>query len=343
MGKKKSIFSLAVMVLCFSLCWLGASQVYAGENFGGHYAGGIEDFMTGALPPPGTNVLMQYIIDYNANQLNGNNGHAAVALGHGLTLTTNFNLNLLLDAIRYIKVTNCHMWGGDIVWHVIVPVGYEHVSLSVNTPGGTAYGPGFPDTKVGMGDIEFGVGVGWHHSPTLHSGLAFDIVAPTGQYSYSGTRYNYVVDAASLGRNYWSFDPLYCITYIGDKNSPIPGLELSSKFMYWINTVNSATSYVSGQQFIADYTVGYHPSPKWAVGINGLYIHQFTNDTQYGKTALDPLTGLATGVNSNAWSLGPAFTLEIPHGCITLKWQHDIYAQNAPMGDRFWLRWIFAF
>jgi hypothetical protein len=342
MGKKRGILSLAALVLCFSLCWLGASQVYAGESYGSHYGGGVEDFMTGAIPPPGTNILMQYIVDYNASTLNGNSGHAAV--GGPLGQKANFSLNALGDAIRYVKITNCHLWGGDLLWHVILPVSYEHVSLSVNVgAGATGYGPGFPDTKVGLGDIETGVGVGWHHSPTLHSVLAFDIVAPTGQYSYSGTRFKYAVDAASLGRNYWSFDPLYAITYIGDKNSPIPGLELSSKFMYWVNTVNSATSYVSGQQFVADYLVGYHPSPKWAVGVNGFYMHQFTNDTQYGQAALDPLTGLPTGVRTNEWSIGPAFTLEIPHGCVTLKWQHDIYAQNAPLGDKFWLRWVFAF
>jgi hypothetical protein len=172
-------------------------------------------------------------------------------------------------------------------------------------------------------------------------------VSPTGGYSSASgsgsSSRQFIADPANLGRNYWSFDPIYCITYIGDKNSPIPGLELSSKFMYWVNTVNSATSYVSGQEFIADYTIGYHPSPKWGVGVNGYYRYQTTNDTQYGKTALDPVTGLPTGVVGKEWSIGPALTVDIPHGCLTFKWQHDISAQNAPEGDKFWLRWIYAF
>ncbi len=349
MGKRKGVLSLAVLILCFSLCYLGiqTSPVYAGEGYGSHYAGGNEDFMAGALPPAGTSIFLNYMVDYNATQLNNNSGHSASAYGHGLSLPTNFNLNVFVDAMRYVKVTKIKLLGGDLVWHVIVPVGYQHVSLMVNTPGGTEYGPGFPSSKTGLGDIETGMGIAWHHSKTLHSIFAFDIVAPTGDYSSgngsgSGSR-QFIADPGNLGRNYWSFDPLYAITYLGDKNSPIPGLELSAKFMYWVNTVNSATSYVSGQEFSADYLIGYHPSPKWAFGANGFYRWQTTDDTQFGKTAVDPLTGLATGVRGNVWSIGPAITYEIPHGCLTLKWQHDIYAQNGPEGDKFWFKWIFAF
>ncbi len=37
------------------------------------YPGGNEDFMTGALPPPGTKDFINYFQDYQVNQLNGNN------------------------------------------------------------------------------------------------------------------------------------------------------------------------------------------------------------------------------------------------------------------------------
>jgi hypothetical protein len=346
MGKRRGVLSLAVLILCFSLCYLGiqASPVYAGEGFGSHYPGGNEDFMAGALPPAGTSVFINYMVDYNANTLNGNSGNSAKIMGAPsfthLNGNVNFNLNVFVDAMRYVKVTKIHLLGGDLVWHVIVPVGYEHVTLNAIN-GASLLGP---SSKTGLGDIETGMGIAWHHSKTLHSIFAFDIVAPTGDYSGSGTSArNFAADPACLGRNYWSFDPLYAITYLGDKNSPIPGLELSAKFMYWVNTVNSATSYVSGQEFSADYLIGYHPSPKWAFGANGFYRYQTTNDSQYGKTAVDPLTGFATGVRGNVWSIGPAITYEIPHGCLTLKWQHDIYAQDGPEGDKFWFKWIFAF
>jgi hypothetical protein len=352
MGKKGGLLSLAVLVLCVSLCYLGiqASKVYAGENYGSHYPGGNEDFMAGGWAPPGTQFFMSYLVDYNASTLNNNSGRSA-SLTTGVPAgappfipgprdgKVDFNLNVFMDALRYLKITKYEVLGGNLSWHVIIPVGYDHVTMNAIN-GFSLLGP---SSKTGIGDIEAGMGIGWRHSNTLSSVLAFDIVAPTGQYSVTGTRYNYVVDPASLGRNYWSFDPIYLITYIGGKDSPVPGLELSAKFMYWINTVNSATSYVSGQEFSADYLIGYHPSPQWAIGANGFYRYQLTDDTQYGKTAVDPLTGIATGVRGNVWSIGPAISYNIPHGCLTLKWQHDIYAQNGPEGDKVWLRWIYVF
>lgn len=335
MGKKRGVLSLALLVLCVSLCCLGiqSSPVYAGEGYGSHYPGGNEDFMAGALPPAGTSIFINYLVDYNASTLKDNAGRNATAGAPPSGLKTNFNLNVLVDAMRYVSVTKLHILGGDLVWHVIVPVGYEHVSLQAVVPGfGTAYGPGFPSSKTGLGDIEPGIGIAWHHSKTLHSVFAVDVVMPTGQYgsapgSGSSSR-TFIADPANLGRNYWSIDPLYAITYIGDKSSPIPGLELSAKFMYWINTVNSATGYVSGQEFSADYLLGYHINKKLAIGANGFYRMQTTDDKQFGKTAYDPLTGLQTGVRGNVMSIGPAITYEIPHGCLTFKWQHDIYAQD---------------
>ncbi len=157
MGKKRSILSLAILILCFSLCYLGiyAAPVYAGEGYGSHYPGGNEDFMAGCLPPAGTSIFINYMVDYNATTLKDNAGRDAKVGGPG-GLSTKFNLNVLVDALRYVKVTKIKVAGGDLVWHVILPVGYQHVSLQANTPGGTVYAPGFPSSKTGLGDVEAG-------------------------------------------------------------------------------------------------------------------------------------------------------------------------------------------
>ena len=202
---------------------------------------------------------------------------------------------------------------------------------------------GFPSTKAGVGDVEAGVGLSWALSKTFSHVLAFDIVAPTGDYGSAtgsgSSTHQFIADPMNLRRNYWSFNPIWLFTYIGDKTSPVPGFEVSGKLMYWINTVNSATSYVSGQEFMADYLVGYHMG-NVAVGANGFFLYQTTNDTQFGHKAVDPLTGIATGVRGESFSVGPAISYNIPHGCITFKYQRDLYAENRPEGDKFWLRWI---
>ena len=332
MGKRRNNFALVMaLILCVAFGLLGASvyRVYAGEGYGSHYAGGNEDFMLGALPPAGTSIFINYLVDYNATTLTDNAGRNQI-LGVGQVgyPKVNFNLNVLVNAMRFIRVTNTKLLGGDLVLHAIVPVGYQKVSMDA---GPVDMGS---QSKYGLGDIEVGAGIAWHPSKTFHHIAAFDIWAPTGSYSKT--------DLSNLGRNYWSFNPIYAFTYIGGSDSPIPGFEVSSKLMYWINTINTETSYTSGQEFSADYLVGQHIG-KWAFGINGYFLYQTTNDKQYGSTAYDPLSGLQTGVRGKYLSIGPAISYEIPHGCITFKYQRDVWEQNRPEGDKFWLKWVYAF
>jgi len=321
---------LTVLSVCCALCFLAgrALPVLAGEGYGNHYAGGNEDFMAGALPPAGASIFINYLVDYNATKLKDNSGNN-IGLGAGGNPKVNFNLNVLVNALRYIKVTNVKLLGGDLVWHAILPVGYQKVSMDASP----AVDLG-SQSKTGLGDIEAGVGISWHPSKTFHHVAVFDIVAPTGSYSKN--------DLSNLGRNYWSFNPMWVFTYLGDKDSPIPGFEVSAKMMYWFNTINTETSYTSGQQFAMDYLVGQHIG-DWGLGVNGHFLYQTTDDKQYGTSAYDPFTGQKTGVRSKFFSIGPAISYNIPHGCIILKYQRDVMAENAPQGDKFWLKWVYIF
>lgn len=339
MGKKRYLFlACAVLAFCATLGFLAVPVSHAGEGFNNHYLGGNEDFMMGALPPAGTSVFLNYMFDYNVNTLKDNAGRDAT-IGAASANKAKLSLNVLGDALRFVQVTKLKVLGGDLTWHVIVPVAYIHQSLTAFG----AYAPGSPDSKTGLGDVEAGVGIAWH-CPTFHQGFFLDFVAPTGAYSGSGTsNRNFVPDGANVGRNYWSINPLYVFTYIGDKSSPLPGLELSGKVQYFINTVNSDTGYVSGQEFDVDYLVGYHINKDWSLGANGFFLYQTTNDKQFGHTAVDPLTGLATGILGKELSVGPALSYNLPKGCLTFKWQHDVWADNRPEGDKFWIRFVWAF
>jgi hypothetical protein len=311
----------AMFALCLSLFYISA--VLAGEGYGNHYAGGNEDFMMGALPPAGTSIFINYLMGYNATALKGDTG-SKVGLGPNNNPKVDFKLNVLINAFRYIKVTNVKLLGGDLGWHVVVPVGYQKVSMDASpvVDMGT-------QAKTSLGDIEAGIGIAWHPTKTFHHLASFDIVAPTGAYDKD--------DLSNLGRNYWSFNPIYAFTYLGDKDSPIPGFEVSAKLMYWINTINAATSYTSGQDFSMDYLVGQHIG-NWAFGANGHLLYQITNDKQYGSNARDPFTGEATGVKSRYFSIGPAISYNLPRGCLTFKYQRDVWEENRPEGDKFWLK-----
>jgi len=324
--RKMFVLSLALIAISFSM--FQVPEVLAGESYGNHYPGGNEDFMAGALPPAGTSVFLNYLVDYNVGRLKGDSG-SNVGIGPNNSPKVDFNLNVLVNAFRYVRVYNVKLLGGDLVWHIIVPAVYQKVSMDASPVVDLG-----SQTKYGLGDIETGMGIAWHPSKTFHHIAAVNMVAPTGQYDKS--------DINNIGRNYWSFDPIWAFTYLGDKDSPIPGFEVSAKLMYWINTINTATSYTSGQEFSADYLVGQHIG-NWAFGLNGHFLYQTTPDKQYGSNARDSFTGEATGVKGRQFSIGPAISYNLPHGCLTFKYQRDVWSENRPEGDKFWLKWIYAF
>ena len=346
---KYLVLSCAIIALCLSQGFL-AMPAYAGEFYGSHYPGGNEDFLAGALPPAGTNIFLNYLVDYNFGTIKDNAGRASVVPTPAGNLPLKVDFNVLVDALRFVRVTKVSLLGGDLVVHGIIPFGDVHGSVQAVLPNGsTAYAPAYPSERTSLGDVEFGAGIAWHPSKTFHHVFAVDVVAPTGTYAASSaggsSSHTFIVDHTSLGRNYWSFNPLWALTYLGDKDSPIPGLELSAKLMYWINTVNTATSYVSGQEFSADYLVGYHINKELAFGANGFFLYQTTKDKQFGATAIDPITGLQTGLQARRLSVGPAITWELPNKLCTLtfKYQHDVYSYNTAEGNTFWLKLIYTF
>jgi hypothetical protein len=235
---------LALLLVLGSLSLPGFLQ--AGENGGSLVSVGCEDFMAGALPPPGTKVFINYLQFYSADQLKDNNGNSTGA----------FRLNVAVDALRFIDVFKTKVLGADPILHVIIPVLYEHLDFSAGSMSIADQG------RAGVGDIEFGTGLAYHPTSTFHHVLGLDAVAPTGQYQRPDSDNNN--DIVNIGRNYWGLDPIWALTYLGDTQSPIPGLEASAKFMYWFNTQNSATDYRSGDEFAFDYLVGYHRG-DWAL------------------------------------------------------------------------------
>lgn len=68
-------------------------------------------------------------------------------------------------------VPGTQVLGGDLLVHTLIPL--VHVS------GRTAAGS---QSKTGLGDITVGAGLGFHHSPRLHSVLALDLHLKTGSY-----------------------------------------------------------------------------------------------------------------------------------------------------------------
>lgn len=298
-------------VICISLMTLSVFMfslpytpvAWATEGGGSHYPGGNEDFQVGVLPPAG-NYFFNYLMYYKADKLRDNSGHK---------VPIDFNLDATVEALRFIHITKKKLFGADIGMHVIVPVVYQHVSLG-----------GASQSRTGLGDIEFSPFIlGWHFNKNWHLVTCIDIMTPTGAYDKG--------DLSNIGRNYWTFNPIVAVSYINDK-----GFEASMKLLYLINTVNSATGYTSGQEVIVDYLIGLHIG-NWAVGINGAYYKQTTDDRIRNEPAN------YNGNKGQFLSVGPALQYTYKNMCFNAKYQVDTSVKNKPEGEKVWLKFFYAF
>lgn len=225
-----------------------AGGASATEGGGGAYPNGAEDFMTGALPPPG-NYSITYFLYYEADHLKDNDGN---------NVPIDFDLTVAGPVFRFIRVRPTTWLGADtLAQHVFIPTLY----MDVDTPAGS-------DHNFGLGDVIVDpLILGWHKG-SLSCAFGVDIFLPMGDYDTG--------ELANIGRNYWTFEPVAAFTY----RCPAD-YEVSAKVMYDFNMENRDTDYDSGDEFHTDVTVGKHWGPL-AVGLNGFYYQQVTDDSGPG-------------------------------------------------------------
>lgn len=298
-------FTVMFMVVVVVFCLDGYHDARATENGGSAYAGGNEDFMTGALPPPGF-YLLNYFNYTKLDSLRDNEGHRS---------SVDFDGEAVANTFRFLYVSKKRLLGADVIGHFIVPVANVHVS--VDLPDGTSA----TDTKTGLGDIVVSpFALAWHWK-NFHCVGGLDFIVPTGAYDKD--------DLANIGRNYWTFSPVFAFTYVYRT-----GFEASAKIMYFVNTVNTATHYTSGQEFGIDYLVGHHFGP-WSLGVNGYYYRQITNDKSHGDTVRDN--------KGRLFSVGPALQYSYKNMFFNLKYHWDTNVKNKPDGEHLWFKFMYSF
>jgi hypothetical protein len=292
---KKSLLALA------ALAALGAvvPVAQATENGGSTYPA-AENYLMGAAPPPGFYVL-GYGNVYSSTTLKDGNSNTIAIPG--------FKVNVNVAVARFVWSTDKQVMGGNLLVHTIIPM----VDLTTSTM-----------HKTGIGDITVGAGVAFHHSQSLHSVIALDVVAPTGSYS--------VADGASnIGRNYTSVQPTYLVSYINPT-----GFNGDFKVTYNANQKNSSTQYQSGDELFVDYSAGYGLGNGWTVGVGGYWTQQVADDTGSGATS---------GANRKAGSaIGPSVRYMSPnHWFVTAKFQQEQNMRNTTEGSAFWIKGLIPF
>ncbi len=298
---KKVLIFLLVVLSVLSLSVITSTNVNATEFGGGAYPNGAEDFWCGAVPPPGYHFI-NYFQYYSADEFKD---------GDGDDLIPGFDLKATANVFRFIYITKQQIFGGFWGVHMFIPVANVDVTF-----------PFDDQDRTGLGDIIIDPFILSWHSKNWHFATGLDIYIPTGRYD----KY----DLANIGRNYWTFEPIFAFTYQSDS-----GFEVSSKFMYDFNTENNDTDYLSGQEFHFDYTLGYKID-NWRLGLGGYYYKQITNDELDGHKYLD-------GFKGQAIALGPQVKYEYKNMSFTLKYQIETEVENKPEGQKFWFKFIYSF
>ncbi|UVJ46028.1 transporter [Pseudomonas sp. LS1212] len=273
------------------------STVQATEGGGSSYPMGAENYMSGALPPPGLYAQF-FSTHYEADTLRGNRGQK---------LPVDFRVRANALSPRLIWVTEQKVFGGSLAFHALVPL----VDLKVEVNGQS-------QSKQGLGDIIFGPALGFHHSEKLHSILALDLIASSGEYDRD--------DLANIGRNYWVIEPVLAVSYIDPD-----GLNVDVKTMYDFNLENPATDYRSGQELHMDYAVGWGLGNGWVVGVGGYAYRQTTDDRQNGERIEDN--------KGRAFAIGPSVKYTSKDGWfLTAKWEQETQVRNRAEGEAYWLK-----
>ncbi len=283
------------------VCVVPAAQ--AAEGGGSSYPGGVENFLTGAAPPPGFYVLA-YSNIYRADKLKDDSGN-------DVPLPV-FKVAANVVSTRFVWSSPITLAGGNVMLHAIVPL----VDLKVEVPG-------LSQRKTGLADITFGPGLAFHHSPNLHSVVGFDLVAPVGRYDKG--------DLANIGRNYWSLQPLYTVSYLD-----AAGFNGDFKLTFNFNRRNKDTDYRSGNEVYLDFCAGWGLGNGWVLGAGGFAMRQLSEDNQAGATLPDS--------KGSAFAIGPSLKYDNGKGWfITAKWQREMSVRNRPEGSALWIKTILPF
>jgi hypothetical protein len=230
---------------------LAAQPAGALEGGSSVYPNGAENYLVGALPPPG-NYFLNYDEFYSADRFNGADGQKLYA---------HFSLTAFAEVARGVKVFNTTIFGASPFVAALLPAVDEHVDVLGNK-GSTA----------GISELDLTEGLGWHLSPVFHVIAGVDEYMPMGNYSPT--------DLVSASDNRFAFEPVLAMTYL-DPHGP----EVDVKAMYDFNLKNQVTNYQSGEDFHFDYAVGYNVG-LWTLGAGGYFEDQVTDDTVNGAPVL---------------------------------------------------------
>jgi hypothetical protein len=274
----------------------------ATENGSSVYPAGVDTVMPAMNPPANESMVFNYNAYYFANEMDNNLGKSALP---------EFKLRVYANAWKFMHTWNVHVLGGELQSNVAFPFIYQRLHV----PGEGA------EQRFSLGNTQLApLGIGWvtGSNHNLHVNAEFNGFLPDAGYA--------ALQLVNPGQHYYAVGPDASFTYLPGKN------EVSSKLMYLVNFADPTTSYHNGNQFTWEFDGMRQVSHRFAIGGNGYWFDQTTNDSQIGQVFAD-------GNRRKTVDLGPELRINLPHGGCAFKYEQDLYVRNSPRGSTLWFQW----
>jgi hypothetical protein len=272
----------------------------ATENGTSVYPVGIETVLSGLTPNPNGTTLYGYVASYRANELDNSAGQSAVP---------GFRVDVFATAVKVVHNWNLPVLGGTLNSNIAVPFLRETLDLPI----GQFTKSGVGNSSIGVVELGYKKG-SWHW---LYEG---DVLLPGGSYTRG--------EPLNVGQHNYAAAPVTAFSYLPSEGR----WEVSSKIQYIFNSEDMATRYHSGNEFMWEYVAMREVSKRMALGVNGYFYQQTTDDHQNGAVFAD-------GFRGRDFAVGPEFRFKFgPHSGFALKYQRDTLVQNRPRGNALWFQ-----
>jgi hypothetical protein len=224
-------------------------------------------------------------------------------------------------------------FGGAVAFSAAVPV--VNFQTHFSTPGTV-----LRDNGLGIGDVTFGP---IYQSPVYMSGgrpvfswrVQLQIIAPAGEFN--------VQKDINQGSGFWVVNPYYTFTWL-----PIPKWEVSARlhYVYNLRTDNFADpppvpglvyrNAQAGQAGFVNFAASYAFSDRVAVGVNGFYLQQFTDDRLNGANI--------AGSRERFLYIGPGAHLTLNESnTFNMNFNLPVFADDVTSGPQINLQLIHKF
>jgi len=261
------------------------------------YPLGSLSFGAGITPPPG--VYVTDAVSYYDGSIGGNFNFGGRAFNAGV------NAKIFLDEVDVLYVPEQKVLDGHFGFSVSAPAGYADYQAGASAARGTI----IAETQGGgLGDFSVEAQLGWDGEAFSHTFYVLNVV-PSGSYERGFS--------PILGLNRPSLDVGWGFTYF-DKASKI---EINGAIGFMASLGNNVTQYQTGDEFHAEWAIGYKFDNGVEIGVVGYDYRQVTGDSGPGAI-LGPFIGSLDAVGG-----GFTYSTEIEKTPVTFSlrdyWEYE--------------------